>query len=361
MFATRTIICIGVVVLTASLAQAATSDYTLVDHFHSQNFFKEFEFFSQPDPTRGFVKYVDGATANRDGLAGYYQNAVYLGVDHTNTTTSGRPSTRVSSKKAYTKGLFVIDIAHMPAGKTDNGSCGLWPALWTVGPEWPSSGEIDILEGVNTRSSNVVTLHTKAECMVTNTGAVKGSNLATADCSSGNGDVGCRQDTYAKNNYGAGFNEAGGGVYVVEWDTSVINAWFFSHGAALPATLLSSSSNNGTAAPAPDTASLGPPLAVFQPDESCQLNQLFKDHNLIINTDFCGGWGANDWHDDETCKKLAPNCEDYVGANPEAFAEAYWLINSIKVYQKAGNNGTAAGGAAMKKKREVRQALPFMA
>lgn len=40
-------------------------------------------------------------------------------------------------------GISVIDLEHMPSG------CGTWPAFWSVGPNWPSAGEIDIIEGVN--------------------------------------------------------------------------------------------------------------------------------------------------------------------------------------------------------------------
>lgn len=37
-----------------------------------------------------------------------------------------------------------------------------WPAVWEVGDNWPHKGEIDILEGVNDKGPNAVTLHTNA-------------------------------------------------------------------------------------------------------------------------------------------------------------------------------------------------------
>jgi hypothetical protein len=44
---------------------------------------------------------------------------------------------------------------------------GLWEetfqlisvAVWTLGPNWPNNGEIDILEGVNQLTYNAATLH----------------------------------------------------------------------------------------------------------------------------------------------------------------------------------------------------------
>ena len=47
---------------------------------------------------------------------------------------------RITSKKTYNSGtLFLADIYSMPHG------CATWPAYWTVGPDWPNGGEIDIL------------------------------------------------------------------------------------------------------------------------------------------------------------------------------------------------------------------------
>jgi beta-glucanase (GH16 family) len=66
-----------------------------------------------------------------------------MGVDTTHLYDpygAGRPSVRITSNNAYTHGLFVLDVNHMPFG------CGTWPAFWTVGPNWPSHGEIGMNE-----------------------------------------------------------------------------------------------------------------------------------------------------------------------------------------------------------------------
>ena len=40
------------------------------------------------------------------------------------------------------------------------------------------------------------------------------------------------------------------------------------------------------------------------------------------------------WSSDATCSKKASTCNSYVQNNPTAFAQGYWTINSVKVYQQ---------------------------
>ncbi|EOO02045.1 putative glycoside hydrolase family 16 protein [Phaeoacremonium minimum UCRPA7] len=317
---------IGTLLVTASVANAA---YTLQDDYSAGNFFQEFDFYDGADPTNGFVQYQSAVEANAAGLAGFVGSSVYLGVDYrTNNPSAGRPSVRVTSKKAYTKGLFIADIAHMPVG------CGVWPAMWMFGPNWPSSGEIDIIEGVNSQSTNAITLHTSAGCSISNTGSLASTKLTTTDgnCNSGNGNIGCGQSTSDTNNYGAGLNSIGGGVYAVEWTSTGISVWFFPRGSAQASAL----SGNSTAGAGVDTSAFGQPLATFVGGSGCNIDEHFMNHNLVFNTDFCGDWAGQVWSQDATCSSLAATCNDYVANNPRAFVEAYWLINSVKVYQDAG-------------------------
>ena len=134
----------------AALAATTTvsNAYQLVDKFSGPTFFDGFDFFEDADPTHGSVAYASRLTAAPNKLIGVVLNAdnptpsAYLGVDAT-TITSKRPSVRLTSKKSYNHALVLADIKHMPSG------CGVWPAIWMTGPNWPSNGEIDIVEQVN--------------------------------------------------------------------------------------------------------------------------------------------------------------------------------------------------------------------
>jgi hypothetical protein len=322
--------------LSASLicaAGIANANYQIEDTYDHTNFFNEFSFFSGADPTNGFVQYSTASVANNSGLAGYSNGAVYLGVDSTTVNPAGgRGAVRLSSNKAYTHGLFIADISHMPGG-----ICGVWPAFWTFGPNWPASGEIDIIEGVNAQATDAITLHTSAGCTMSGTGSLAGSTLQNTDCNAGNGNTGCSTSTANTQGYGAGFNANNGGVYAMEWTSSAIEVYFFPRN-AIPGDITSGS---------PNPAGWGTPVASFS-GSGCDIDSHFMNHNIIFDTTFCGDWAGQVWSSGQ-CASLASTCDAYVAANPKAFTQAYWMINSVKVYQT---------GAA---KRDVVTPVPFMA
>lgn len=234
--------------------------------------------------------------------------------------SNGRASTRVSSNKTYTRGLFIADIEHMPGAE-----CGVWPAFWTFGPNWPSNGEIDIIEGVNAATSNAETLHTSSGCTVQKTGA----SLSSTDCNNGNGNDGCSASTSASNNYGAGFNAINGGVYAMEWTSSAISIWFFPR-SAIPSDIT---------AGAPQPTSWAAPPTKFT-GAGCDIDAHFAEHQIIFDTTFCGDWAGKDWTQNSECSALAQTCDAYVAANPAAFKSAYWQIASVKVYEDASQSTT---------------------
>jgi len=238
----------------------------------------------------------------------------------------------LSSNKAYTHGLFIADIAHMPGG-----ICGVWPAFWTFGPNWPASGEIDIIEGVNTQATDAITLHTSSGCTMSGTGSLGGSVLQNGDCNAGNGNTGCSTSTASTQGFGAGFNAIGGGVYAMEWTSSAIEVYFFPRN-AIPSDITSGS---------PNPSGWGTPVASFS-GNGCDIDSHFMNHNIVFDTTFCGDWAGQVWSSSQ-CASLASTCDAYVAANPSAFTQAYWMINSVKTYQ--------VGGA----KRNAVMPVPFMA
>ncbi|KIW65082.1 hypothetical protein PV04_07366 [Phialophora macrospora] len=322
------------VTLVGLLVSFSTAGYVLQDDYSPDQFFSMFDFFTDSDPTNGYVQYVDQSTAQQGGLINNDNGAIYMGVDHSNVASgSGRQSVRLTSKKSYTHGLIVLDLSHMPGG-----ICGTWPAFWTVGPNWPNAGEIDIIEGVNSQRANSMALHTGQGCSVSNNGLFSG-RVSTPNCdvnAAGQpGNAGCAILTPNDQSYGTGFNQGQGGVYATEWTSQAINIWFFPRG-AIPSDLSSSSGN-------PDPSGWGQPMASFS-DSGCNIDDFFNDHQIVFDTTFCGDWAGNAavWASDAVCGSKAPTCQAFVQNNPSAFQDAYWTVNSLKVYQSSGAEGPPA-------------------
>lgn len=302
-------------------ASTTLAQYILSDSFNQNNFFQAFDFMSGPDPTHGFVSYQDSNSANTSALAGYAGNQVYLGVDYqTPNPPGGRQSVRLESKKTWTQGLFLADIAHMPAA-----ACGSWPAFWTFGANWPHQGEVDIIEGVNLQRSNKMTLHTGPGCVMSNPNTAAGTSLKNADCNHGTAFIGCGQSASDEGGFADGFNAQGGGIYAMQWTGEEINVFFFPRG-QIPEDIRSGS---------PNPAGWGKPKANFRAT-GCDMEKHFKEHKIVFNITFCGDWaGAPDvWG--EECAQKAPTCQQFVAKNPSAFENSYWLINNVKVYKQAG-------------------------
>lgn len=140
---------------------------------------------------------------------------------------------------------------------------GVWPAYWTSGPDWPNSGEIDIIEAINLQKTPIITLHGGTGCTVANTGSAAGSAFLEGNC---NSDSGCSQSTTDTQAYGDGFNAVKGGVYATRWTTAGIAIWFFPR-ASIPAEITA-----GT----PDSTTWGKPLTNFVDAGGCNFATHFK-------------------------------------------------------------------------------------
>lgn len=200
-------------------------------------------------------------------------------------------------------------------------ACGIWPAYWLFGPNWPASGEIDIIEGVNLQSTNQITLHTAPGCTINGSGSVSSTTIVTSNCNQDNAGTGCSYATASTNNYGAGFNSGGGGVYAMQWEESGIFVWFW------PRSSIPSDITSGN----PNPTGWGTPLAAFQ-GSGCDFTTAFANLNIVFDTTFCGSWAGAVWSSG-SCASYASTCKAYVDATPSAFTAGYWLINYIKIYQ----------------------------
>ncbi|CAO2656238.1 Nn.00g050410.m01.CDS01 [Neocucurbitaria sp. VM-36] len=341
------------------LSSAQHEQYKLTDDISYENFFSSFDFFSGPDPTKGFVQYQNLTSAISQQLVGYLQDtqSVFLGVDFTNKAPEGRSSVRIESKKTWSQGLLIADIRHMPSSH-----CGTWPAYWLLGSDWPNSGEIDLVEGVNDYEHNAVTLHTSKGCIVDNstvsapnigeTGNVEAEFsgfLATDDCDVAAPDqgknVGCSikapktmpsvqlglggdNEETALPSYGTEFNKAGGGIYAMEWTSSAISVWFVPSNSVAYTTHF----GNLTTSPDPSTWNMTP-IARFS-GSGCDFTQRFQNLKIILDTTFCGEWAGKEWDQSCAAKTGVDACEAYVRDNPEAFKEAYWEIAGLKWFQR---------------------------
>ncbi|KAJ4344912.1 hypothetical protein N0V95_006112 [Ascochyta clinopodiicola] len=287
--------------LAAAFFDLSIAGYALEDDYMT-DFYGGFDFFTAADPTNGFVKYVDEATARQTNLINTSTTVpVEWGVDSTNETPEGRPSLRLVSKKNF----------------------------WMVGPDWPTGGEIDILEGVNEQTNNAMTLHTAPNCKIGPDTSIFAGEITTPNCDvnafNQSKNAGCSIEDPSTNSYGVGLNAIGGGVYATQWTAEAISVYYFPRG-SVPDDVLGD-------APNPD--GWGKPAAKFT--GGCDIEDMFKEQQIVFNTAFCGDWAGAVW-ESGSCAKKAATCDEYVQNNPEAFKDAYWTINALKVYQDNGND-----------------------
>ncbi|OCK92871.1 glycoside hydrolase family 16 protein [Cenococcum geophilum 1.58] len=309
---------VSINLLVAGTSALPATTYALQDTYDYTNWLSRFSVQNIADPTHGFVNYVTQAQAQSEGLLKTIGDQVYIGVDNTTQLdpngSVGRNSVRLQSNPSYNHALVIADFAHIPVS-----DCGVWPAFWMVGPNWPNEGEIDIIEGVNLNTYDQVTLHTSSGCVPTiGSGGQTGTPTGNADCGAGGGYTGCGVVSGSATSYGTAFNANGGGVYATLWTSSAIKVWYF------PANGVPSDIKSGT----PNPAGWGTPIANYA---GCGFDAHFQNMNIIFDTTFCGDWAGQVWSS-SSCASLNPSCNAYVAEEPQSFGNAYWLVNSIKVY-----------------------------
>jgi len=322
---------------------SASSGYTLRESYSGLDFFSKFKFWTATDPSQGTVAYVGAEEAQRLGLIQATLQEAIIRPDSTSVLVpgQGRKSVRIQSRNAYNAGLFVAKINHMPTG------CGVWPAFWMYGEDaehvWPAWGEYDILEGVHEQAHVRTTLHTGATCSqqslvpgqdflgMWEAGESKPSaDMCNVDAPQQFYNQGCSQRG-PPGSFGMGFNRNGGGTYAAEWDPveGHIRTWFWPAGQE-PFELQS----QGVGGLSTDL--WGKPFSFFRLRPADCPAQHFLNMRIVFNINFCGDLGESLWQDG--CPALAEqmSCQEYVDRHPEKFANAYWSIGRVDVYQQSG-------------------------
>lgn len=222
--------------------------YSLFKNYQGSNFFQQFSFYAGADPENGYVTYGDYNYAVNNQLIDFEDGAAIMRVDAASYLTQtagykgvngvGRKSVRVEGVDTFQHGLLITDIAHMPTG-----ICGTSPRFWTLGgPDgWPYAGEIDIIQGANNQAGNWMSLHTgHAASIQTDTNPMSGIVAAT-DCNvetdpNNPNYTGCKIVDEDPSTY----SDYNGGVWAMQWTSSVINVWFWPYG-SVPSSALSNS------------------------------------------------------------------------------------------------------------------------
>lgn len=214
--------------------------------------------------------------------------------------------------------------------------CVYYITFRTCGSDWPNNGEIDIIEYANNQYNDLTTLHTSNGCdqdsedtsLFTGTWATGADGVtASSDCSVYAADQYSNQGCgiYGDNRQPVGdaFNSQKGGVYAVEWVVdNYIRAFFFPR-SSIPQDLLDN-------VPQPDTWET--PYARFELGDTVCPSQHFKNNQIVFDTTFCGDWAGATF---PSACTTSLSCTDYVKYNPSDFQQAYWLLNYVKVFNKA--------------------------
>ena len=115
----------------------------------------------------GEIETMTNSTANvfQDGAGHLVLRALHSGTNPTAGWTSGRVETQAATFGAPAGGVVMMQASIQQPNVTTANGAGYWPAFWMLGSTlrtgtpWPTSGEIDILEDINGRSSVFGTLH----------------------------------------------------------------------------------------------------------------------------------------------------------------------------------------------------------
>ncbi|KAJ7685943.1 glycoside hydrolase family 16 protein [Mycena rosella] len=302
---------------------ASSDGWALSNQLEGQAFLDFFEYELSTNDNGGIAQYVNGATS---GLAYTSGSQVVLAVDDT-PSASPRKAVRMHSKTTFNakdNNLLIFDVAHIPA------VCGTWPAIWLTGTDWPSDGEIDVVESVNLYTRDTYSLHTGPGCTVPASAVSAMPNVQLVEAGATNCDAtldggACGFSDVSTSSFGPGFNSAGGGVFALEFATDGIKTWFWKAG-SVPTDITNLS-------PTPSTWAASAARLLI-PTSSCSPETYFNDLLLVVNTNLAGSWTQGVWASNNVGGQ-AQSCQTqtgvstaagYVTAHGSAFgASAEWV------------------------------------
>lgn len=364
-----------------------TGSYRLVQVQEGAQFSDFYQFYSGNDTlgSAGFNVYVNQSRAVHQGLLQIQpspqpnddpRDVIRLQSAAPSEPGGPRESVRLEGHTRWNSGLFILDVDHVPAG------CGQWPAFWlTDTAHWPDHGEIDFVEGINTQSVVKTALHTTDRCSMyahvpsyamtgqwdratgipdTFTGLLDNTTNLPAD----NCHVlaphqwmnqGCVIQSPEEDTLGPGFNQRGGGVFVLQWDplvTHSIQSWVFPKSGPIPDNLRDSiqsastfdhhqheSSESTPIAPDPQSWNVLPyGYFAIGNTTGCSADH-FSNMNLILNLAFCGNVAGNRFFMD--CPEMRGKatdpiqaCNEYIASEPKDLDEAYFAIRGVYAYER---------------------------
>lgn len=349
--------------------------YVLVECQEGGNFFDFYNFRDGADSvgSAGYNTYVSKERAEELGIISVVNDndASYVYISSSSTTSGYRESVRLEGKRRFDHGLFILNVTHMPTG------CGVWPAFWLTDEEnWPNHGEIDILEGINTQTVAKTALHTGALCSMyaqvppkawtgkwdRATGVFDrftgkpdfNTSVPADDCwveaPHQWGNQGCVAVHSDAESLGSPLNANGGALFVLDLDPAngYIKSWVIRPKIeGIPTNLYDSirtASQSEDQRVSPDPASWSIlPYAYFAIGNGTKCTaDHFQNMRLIFNMAFCGNVAGNRFQKD--CPSIqtrgsfenpVEQCNDYVASNPGAFAEAFWAIGGVYVFERS--------------------------
>ncbi|GJE89028.1 glycoside hydrolase family 16 protein [Phanerochaete sordida] len=308
---------------------ALAANLNLVKEYSGSGFFDEWDYYGHwDDLTNGNVIFVNKTDSTSLTYVTPSGQAI-VAIDNTTFVPANNPrnAVSISSQDYFEIGtVFVIDVARLPWG------CSVWPAIWTRGNgDWPATGEIDIIEGVNRMTFNQMALHTSPGCSAATGTDQTGSPSANTDCSPLSG---CTVKENKPNSFGDDFNNNGGGVWAMQFDVSGIFIWFWQR-SEIPSSITGASSTTGL-----DISAWGPPSAAWPSGPSCNISEHVSAQQLVIDITLCGDWAGLNTTYAQTCDNSTYNAcyltnVQYQGTYTD---DAYFAINYIRAF--AASNAT---------------------